>query len=303
MEEWPAEPARLAKVKEMPRSVSQVKEYLVKLGGCGYRYYLDRVIRAWDKPAAWSPQGTAVHAAAEAWEKSGRTMTLVEAEDVYRDRYAEEINSLAEDTPNWDFWFASGPYRGAVDVERRYQLGLDQVARYVHYYTLVAPHEVIWITPDGEPAIELRFDFELDGVAMRGFIDQVVRVRPPRPRTASGALSKSRKALDEWTGLPDLLRVRDIKSGNTPGDSFQLGVYGLAIEDSYGVVPDGGGDYWMGRVGGPTGVYELMPRDGITDLVHEADSGIKAERFEPNPEESRCKFCSVRTACAFSAAE
>jgi putative RecB family exonuclease len=308
--QWPVEPARLEKVKTMPRSVSQVKSYLPELGGCPYGYYLDRVVRVWNRPAAWSPQGTADHEAFEAWERSGRTMSQAEAEDVFRQAYAREINELAEETPNLDAWFSSGPYHGEADTERRYNLGLEQVGRYIDYYTKTAPEEVIWVAPDGTPGIELAFDFDLDGVQMRGFIDAVVMVRPPlpdKPKTASGAVSKSKASQDEWQRslyewgkLPDVIRVRDNKTGNKPGDSFQLGGYAVAIEERYDVeVADG--DYWMGRAGKPTKPYELMDREGITELVHRADAGIKAEQFEPNPEESRCMFCSVRTACAFSA--
>ena len=68
--------ARMQTVKAMSRSVSQAQLYLDDLGGCAYRYYLSRVIRVWDRPAAWLPQGTAVHGAAEWWERGGRKASL-----------------------------------------------------------------------------------------------------------------------------------------------------------------------------------------------------------------------------------
>lgn len=306
---WKVDPERLAKVKGMPRSVSQVKEYLPELGGCSYRYFLGRVVRAWERPAAWSPQGTAVHAAAEAWERSKRQMPRDDVHDVFRKVYADEINQLSEKTPNWSLWFNSGPFEGAEDTERRYAKGLEQVDAYLDYYES-QDQEVIWVTPDGEPAIELGFDIDLDGVQMKGFIDQVVLVRPPepdKPRTASGAVSKSRAAQEEWgrrlrawSELAFLLRVRDIKTGIKPGDPFQIGVYIVALAQMLGVeVP--AGDFWMARNGGPTKPFGPMPRELIVELVHKADRGIKAGEFPPNPGD-HCDRCPFQTACEFSAA-
>jgi len=266
--DWTVDPEQLKKVKEGPRSVSQVKDY----ERCPYLYLLARVVKAWERPAAWLPQGLGVHEAAEAHERSGRSLSVAQAQDVFRESYATHTNRLAEETPNLNYWFASGPYAGRIDIERRYELGLDQVARYVDYYE-TRPDEVIWVTPEGEPAIELGFNIDLDGVQMRGFIDQVISV-------------------------DDALVVRDIKSGNKPGDAFQLGVYGVAVEQEHGAAVTSG-DYWMGRTGKPTKPYELMGRSGIVEKVHAMDEGVKAERFEPDPEPSKCRFCPVAEACKY----
>lgn len=255
------------------RSVSQYKEYR----DCPYRYYLRRVARAWQRPAAWLAQGIAVHQAAEAWERSGRRMPLTEAQDVFRTSYAAETNRMCSTTPNLEFWFPSGPYAGEQDIERRYQLGLEQVARYVTYYSDHAPDEIIWTTPDGVPAVELAFDVELGGVRVRGLVDQVV-IHPVHG-----------------------LLVRDIKSGNNPGDAFQLGTYAEAVRERYGVAV-ALGDYWMGRRGKPTVAYKLdqWPRRRLAEAYREVDEGIKEERFDPQPDESKCRFCPVATACRFA---
>jgi putative RecB family exonuclease len=255
------------------RSVSQVKQYLPAMGGCPYQYYLQRRLRAWQRPAAWLPHGLGLHEAAEAWEKSGRTMALAEVEDVYRASYEAHTNRLAADTPNFDYWFDSGPYRGEDDIERRYRVGLEMVGKYVHYYTELAPQEVIWITPEGEPAIELEFDIDLDGVQVKGFIDQVIAEFGPR----------------------------DIKSGANPGNTFQLKTYDVALDEMF-EVRFGRGDYWMGKKGKPTKPYDLTgtSRQEIVDLFHEADEGIREERFDPEPESSKCFRCPVATACEFA---
>lgn len=257
------------------RSVSQLKEYQ----RCPHAYYLHRVARVWERPAAWLPQGLGVHEAAEEFEKSGRTMTTEKAQEVYRESYAKHTNRLCEDTPNFGWWFASGPYKGETDVERRFGLGLDQVAGYVDYYTEKAPEEVIWITPEGEPAIELGFNIDLDGVPVRGFIDQVI------DHPEHGPI------------------VRDIKSGNKPGDDFQLAVYAVAVNELHGTEITTG-DYWMGRKSKPTIPYKLdaWDKQAVTAEFHQVDADIRAEKFDPLPEPDKCRFCPVSSSCSFSAA-
>lgn len=255
------------------RSVSQLKQY----EKCPYSYYLARIERVWERPAAWLPQGLAVHEAAEEFEKSGRTMSTDETQDVFRESYAKHTSRLCEETPNFNYWFSSGPYKGEEDIERRFKLGLEQVARYVDYYTEVHPEEVIWITPEGEPAIELGFDIDLDGVRVKGFIDQVIE----HPTHGT--------------------HVRDIKSGNQPGDDFQLAVYAIAINQMHGTDIDTG-DYWMGRQGKPTKeIYKLhfWNREKVAEEFHKVDEGIRKGDFPAKPDEDKCRFCSVSASCAF----
>jgi len=202
-------------------------------------------------------------------------MTLEETQDAFRKAYSRETNKLLEDTPNTEHWFRSGPYSGEADIERRFGIGLRQVAGYIEWVES-HPEDVIWITPDGEPAIELEFDIDLDGVRVRGFIDQVVR------------------------------GPRDLKTGNEPGDSFQLATYDIALLLKYGV-QCGRGDYWMAGSSSKRTHPEVISHDlsewtleKVTEEFHRVDEGIRAGDFPPNPEESKCMFCSVRSACEFS---
>lgn len=256
------------------RSVSQYKEWM----RCPYSYYLHRVLGVWERPAAWLPQGNAVHEAAEAHERSGRTMAVAEAQDIFRESYARHTNNLLDDTPNANFWFASGPYRGEADIERRYKLGLEQTERYVRYYEDTAPNEVIWTTPDGTPAIELPFQVDLGGVPVRGYIDAVIR----HPK--HGVI------------------VRDNKTGKQPGDDFQLAVYAIAIWLMYGQEISTG-DYWMGQRGRPTKPYTLdkWGTEALSEEFAKLDEGIRAENYEPAPDPDKCWFCPVNASCDFSA--
>lgn len=260
---------------ELPlRSVSQLNQYV----RCPQAYKLGRIDKVWARPAAWLPQGTAFHAVAEEYEHrihSGSPMSLEEAEEMFREMYAHEIEMLTADTPNFEWWFWSGPYSGERDVERRYHIGLEQVAKFVAWRE--SPGQEIWVTPEGEPAIELAFQVELGGIMVRGFIDAVVVV----------------------DGKP---RVRDYKTGNSPGDDFQLGVYALAIEILYGVRPETG-DYFMagkkGKPAKPTAAYDLSfwTREAVTARFHEVEAQIQAGNFEPLPEPSKCGFCDVNLSC------
>lgn len=257
------------------RSVSQLNQYL----RCPQAYKLGRIDKVWARPAAWLPQGTAVHAVAEQFEKrryAGNPMSLEEARELFREEYAAGINELTEETPNFDWWFWSGPYNGERDIERRFQIGLEQVEKFVAWRE--SPGQTIWVTPDGTPAIELEFSIELDGIIVRGFIDAVVLDH-------SGAL-----------------RVRDYKTGNSPGDDFQLGVYSVAIEELYGIKPAYGDYFMVGKKGAQpriSGPYDLSPwtRDVVAARFREVEARIQAGDFEPDPEPNKCGFCDVNYSC------
>lgn len=260
-----------------PRSVSQLKQF----ERCAFAYFLARIAepRAWQRPAAWLPQGSAVHAAIEWWERTGRKGSLEDAQDVFRAEYQKEIASYCRITPNFLWWSKSGPYNALRDIPRRFEIGLEQVAKYIAYANR-AEHEVVWIAPDGTPGVELSFDIDLDGVQVRGFIDLVVADAddPEEPKL-----------------------VRDHKTGNQPGDDFQLGVYSVAIAETYGVPAPVVGDYWMGRAGKPTYPYDLSDwtTNEVTAKFHELEDKIQAGEFMPNPSVDNCKFCDVSDACEY----
>lgn len=256
------------------RSVSQLKLY----ERCPYAYKLSRIDKVWSRPAAWLAQGSAVHEAAEAYERSGRTMTLEQAQDVFRESYVKHIAEACETTPNFEYWFKSGPYDGERDTERRYLIGLEQVERYIEWYAK-HPEQVIWVAPDGTPGIEIGFDIELDGVPIRGFIDAVI--------------------LDEKSNK---IIVRDNKTGNSPGDDFQLGVYGVALAKQFGIDPPEEGDYWMGKSGKPTYPFKISDwtSNRVAEKFRELEDNITAGRFDPDPDPKKCNFCDVSASCEYA---
>lgn len=258
-------------VEEKPRSYSQLGSY----DRCPYMYYLERVEKVWQRPAAWLPMGTAVHEAAEQWELSGRTMSLDEARNVFRIAYARECDRYLEETPNTRFWFASGPYRGAEDIIRRWHLGQEHVDRYIRWYE-THPAEIPLGLGNGSIAVELPFTIDLEGVKVRGFID--------------------------WVGYNEKgeLIVRDNKTGRTPGGPDQLATYALAVAATLGAQVNTG-DFFMTRTGKPTVPYQLT-RVVKTELIEDfqkMDAEVKAGNFPAKPSAEICRFCSVSNACKY----
>lgn len=253
------------------RSVSQYNAFT----RCAYRYKLERVDKVWQRPASWLSQGLGVHKAMEEWEKSGRALSMEELEAIYSEEYTASIDAQAEDTPNLEYWFGSGPYPGPQDIERRFTKGLEQLHSLVSW---CQEHEEveIWETPDGDKAIELGFEVELGGVLVKGFIDQIVLT-------------------------PKGLVVRDIKTGAKPGDAFQLATYSEAVRLLYGVKINRG-DYFMGKTGRPG--RAIIIDDNDRARVHERfrwlEEQIQAERFDPSPSIDTCRMCAVRAACEFA---
>lgn len=256
-----------------PRSVSQYNQY----ERCPHAYYLSRKEQAWRRPAAWLAQGVAFHEVAELWKKAGEEFTLEDAREAFQTAYAREINEACALTPNLEFWFASGPHRGEQDIARRWAIGLEQVEKFDRWIA-DHPDEVIWIAPDGTPGIELSFDIELDNVRVRGFIDAVLQME-------DGSLL-----------------VRDYKTGNSPGDDFQLATYKIAVEELADVEVTTG-EYWMAKTGKPTKPFDLTKwtREEITRMFRELDENIEAERFDPKPERQKCRVCDVASSCDYAA--
>src|SRR5690606_36048762 len=204
----------------------------------------------------------------------------------YAKAFAEAVNKMLDETPNTDFWYSSGPYDGLADIERRFQIGLEQVERYIDYYARV-PDEVIWVAPDGEPAIELEFEVDYDGVKVKGFIDQVVKY----------VLNRE-----------EAVKPRDVKTGNEPSGEFQLATYADYLQQEYDLTVVEG-DYLMTGKRGKKQAY-IVEYD-LSEWTHErlkeeyqwADDVIRNERFEPDPDPKKCHLCGVADSCIYAASQ
>ncbi|MEU6246469.1 PD-(D/E)XK nuclease family protein [Glycomyces sp. NPDC047010] len=251
------------------RSVSQRNMYR----RCPKQFRLIRIEGVWTRPDAWSAQGKAVHEAAAALERSGRTMTLEAVQAVFRAHYDWEISQQLETTPNMDFWADSGHrYPAAEDIKRRRTLGLDQCRAYFEWCQ-ANPEQTPAII-DGRRAVEMEVRFSLGEVPILGYIDNVSTV-PDRP-----------------------LRVRDIKTGDPGSDHFQLGTYAVALFLLYGIETTEG-DYWKGQTGRLSRVKDLSAYtvEHLTDEFGALDENIRAERFDPTPSPAVCRSCPVNSRC------
>src|SRR5882672_9536688 len=150
-------------------SLSQLNSWLA----CGERYRLDRIDRAQETPAAWSVQGTAYHQAIEYYEFYDREPALDQIQQEYLDRYDEQISYLVETTPDLDQWMTgSRSRRGAEDIDHRRALGVQQVELY--YTWSLDTIDQVWTLPTGDKAVEVPFELDLDGLIVKGQVDQVL---------------------------------------------------------------------------------------------------------------------------------
>lgn len=263
--------------EQRARSWSQKEQY----DTCPYQFYLARIEKRWERPAAWTAMGTAVHAAGEAYELSERNLPLEGAQSKFREVYAEEINKLLDETPNLKYWESSGPYDGEQDIPRRWKIGQEHVARYIEWYEK-HPSQRPWRTPEGKLAVEIPFTIWLGSVKVRGVIDYL------------GSL-----ALD-----PEEIAPRDTKSGANPGKLLQLKIYGIAVEDYFKWLGQPRevtrADFFMTKTGKPTVFQNLkqVSRDELVVMFEELDAKVNAGDFPPKPGPA-CARCGVRTFCKY----
>ena len=176
-----------------------------RCGALFQRRYVDGVP---SRGAAWLPQGIAVHEWLEVWEKQGRVMGFEESLGFARDVYWREVDRVVDQCGAVGSWFGSGRFSPHEDVARREGLVLGQVGCLFERM----PVEDVWVAPNGVRGIELPFEFLLpSGVGVVGFADRVIN----HPK---------------WGVV-----VQDLKTGRTPADPWQLGVYALGLREQFGV--------------------------------------------------------------------
>jgi len=219
--------------------------------------------------------GSAVHLATEALDKAdfgletGQPKTFVEA-------FEQEIQRREEDSgiPK-EGWRAAG--RASKDwpeaENEKWWLanGQSQVNNWRSF--LKRSNYYIWITPEGVPAIEIAFTVDLYGPTV-GYIDRIME----SPGAGIGPV--------------------DLKSGaSDPASDDQLGLYALAIEDTWGISPTWGA-YFRTR---KPWINPAAPMESHYDGRHHYKfkrgwDQIKAEIYIPSPSRL-CSSCDVRRFC------
>ncbi|MGW1673277.1 RecB family exonuclease [Streptomyces sp. NPDC002324] len=259
---------RFSVVAGMTRSVSQAEQYLDK---CPKQYELQRIERVRPRPAAWSHQGSAFHAAIETYEEGGRRLTADQVADLFHDDYTRRVNGSLKEESNLDHWMTAGT-DGQSDIEARYVLGMEQTRAYVRWAEEHKPS--IWKDPAGKPGIETHLTADIGGVTVQGYVDQL---------------------LDRPDGS---VRVRDLKTGSTKS-RFQLQTYGVLARKVLGVEVNDA-DWYMAKTGGLSRPVDLtgVSEDEVAERFVKMDQGVKAGDFPAKPG-FHCRFCDVSHACSF----
>lgn len=229
-------------------------------------------MKAPSRPAAWFTHGTAVHAAIEHYERSGRTATTEECIEAFEVAWERGIMKDFEKEPDLSAWMTGGRRKPETDFEHRYQEGKDQVLAYLEY--IETSGEAIWIAPDGRLAVELEIEFTLSDVRVIVYIDQVVISPDGR------------------------LVVRDLKTGSSYNSPIQLGVYDLALEAQYGIRAFWG-DFWLAKKAKPDTPTDLRPytRERVGAWFAQMDRGVKEGIFIPSPSDKCRNLCGVSQWC------
>jgi hypothetical protein len=165
-----------------------------------------------------------------------------------------------------------GRRKPETDIETRYSEGREQVLSYLSY--VAESGETIWTAPDGRKAIELEISFELSGVTVIVFIDQVVI-------TPNG-----------------VILVRDLKTGSSYNSPLQLATYDLALEAEYGLRA-GWGDFWLAKKGKPAPPIDLHPytRERVGAWYTAMDRAASEGIYVPSPSDKCHNLCGVSQWC------
>ena len=252
-------PPNIAELPPSSFSFSTLEEYL----DCPERYRLRHVVGL-PTPAHHSlTYGRALHAAV-AWF---------------------HLRVAAGDTPTEqalfdDFrrgWLSEG-FLSREHEEARFSAGLRTLAGFRTRALASSPARVI--------AVERPFEFELDGMRIRGRVDRLDQVE-------RGAVIVDYKSSE--------VRAQR-KADEKARDSLQLQTYALAHEQRTGVLPVAMQLDFLesGLVGETTPEPARLAK--ARDQLHGAIAGIAAQEFTPRPNPVACGYCPFRQVCPASAA-
>jgi len=253
-------------------SVSRLETY----ASCGHSYKLDRVDKEPRRQAVWFIQGTAVHGGLEHYERSLRQVSVDECLAVFERVWHEELAKAKDKQPDPSMWMIGGNRKLETDIAKRFEQGREQIEGYIAQNQPGDDLSPVEIAP-GEPALEVGFELDFDGVKVLGYIDCV------REERATGRL------------VPE-----DWKTGrNVPTGPFQLATYRFALEELTGQTIEYA-RYWMCRENKPVTVdLRKYTREEVADWYRQLVTGIENKVFLPNPGD--CFTCTVKPSCKYAA--
>lgn len=261
-------------------SYSQLEQFT----SCGEKYRILKVNeeRVPQNPAAWLVHGNAYHRATELWNTIGGDIT-----ELYMMAWEDELQAQLEVQPDLSKWELTPRVKKVeTDLELRKAAGLIQIEAYK-----AEAESGEWYIADfhDEPAVEVPFELEFDGIKVRGKIDEIRRIRN--------------------TGVYEVV---DLKTGSEQNHKFrQLGLYALAARELFDIEVVWGRYFYskLDRVpksGDKAGRYSPYfdlrhyDREYWTTEFGMMEQAINNQIFLPNPGEQcgRCDaapFCRART--------
>ncbi len=257
----PAEFDRGAATANSARAVfsfSELETYL----DCPERYRLRHVVGVPAAPHHALTYGSAMHQAVAAFHLSRRAGKPLTEEQLF------QVFERA--------WSSEG-FLSREHEEHRYAAGRAALTRF---------RETQLASVDTVVAVERPFTVDLDGVNVRGRMDQI-------DRTAEGAVVVDYKSSD----------VREqAKADAKARDSLQLQVYALAHESEHGTLPAKVQLHFLdsGLVGTATPDAKKLAK-AQSRLVGAAID-IREGKFQPKPDAITCGYCPYRQICGSSAA-
>lgn len=248
------------------------------LSRCAKSWFLKYRTPAPRRPALWSAGGSAVHEATETWDRlyveiGDPEWTEAQLQSIWNVHFDEQLAKLYKAEPNEWNWGRSKSE--PIDVWRAQ--GLEFVRSYIDWRKR-SPYE-IWMTPDGQPAIELDVSGFLPGcpVEIKGYVDRIFH-----------------------DPVFDQLIDVDIKTGRRPpknGDQF--GTYAALTTVKYGVATDLGVPFLnrKGTLGNPYPLLGYTP-EAVGEVFADAWARIQAGEFPADGFDKECFICDVSSSCA-----
>ena len=261
---------------------------------CGERFRLERLYGI--KSGTWwvTLAGSAGHTVTELFDRG--ELAIEDMEDAWVAEFAKEEAKAVEEgreirasgrMNKTGLSKSGGPNKKDKDWCLHFFPGFVQ--NYVDWR--LATGWEIW-SDDEHVGIELPIDAPMADENFKGFVDRVFVV----PTDFSDLTAAVLRGGDE---VPDttMLVCVDLKFGNTPSSSMQLGTYRVGLLKQYGI-DMAKGTYFMAADGKPTSLTDLSryTPEFIEAQYEMAWRGIRAGVFLPNVS-SFCNSCGVREYC------
>lgn len=264
----------MAKVENLSHSS------LEDIRSCSEKFRLRKVEKVSQRPGWSLIGGNAVHKVTETIDKQDFGMPIEPGDLDFDFVFSQLLARALEENPEYqtaDWHCAGRRSKEWPDKENEKwwrQNGPLMVQRWVNFKHMTNWN--IWLTPQGEPAIELSMLTQIAGIPVRMFADLVMEV------PGNG------------------LAVVDKKTGSrVPKYPIQLAIYGEGVAQTFGEEHrPRWGAYWMGRTGELTPAVDLnLYYPQIRPQVEAAKRIIALDLWLPNPSDL-CGSCSVNQFCS-----